>query len=66
MEKQNGAGKGLGSLTLEVSFLRILIFLMPLLREQAKLAIEEADLILLMIDGGEDTTSGDVPCSVCA
>ena len=29
-EKQNGAGKGLGLLTLEVSFLKILIFLMLL------------------------------------
>ena len=29
-------------------------------REQAKLAISEADLILLMIDGREDTTSSDL------
>ena len=29
-------------------------------REQAKLAIEEADLILLMIDGREDATSSDI------
>ena len=29
-------------------------------REQAKLAISEADLILLMIDGREDATSSDL------